>query len=145
MSLAATVIVGNGWKADTLAGILLGVTSASDVRPIFRLAFGRVHISGCPAVLLAPLAIPIILLVVVAERLFGLKSSKDRTARDVESYLQDFLDGTGGTWDWDDFTGIQITDPELEAIREEAARVSLPLTDGGRAMLCGLLERVRSR
>ena len=75
------------------------------------------HISGWPAILLAPLVIPVILLIVLAERLFGLKSSADLTARDVEGYLQDFLEGTGGDWDRDDFTSIKITDPSLDAIR----------------------------
>jgi hypothetical protein len=94
--------------------------------------------------LLAPLAIPIILLIVLAERLFGLKTSADRTARDVEGYLRDFLEGTGGDWDWDDFTSVKITNPGLDAIRDEAASVSLPLTEGGRATLRDLLEQVRS-
>lgn len=101
----------------------------------FRLALGRWHISGWPAILLAPLAIPIILLMVLAERLFGLKTSADRSASDVEGYLRDFLEGCGGDWDWDDFTNIKITDPSLDAIREEAAWVDLPLTEGGRATL----------
>lgn len=102
------------------------------------------HVRGWPAVLLAPLAIPVILLVVLAERLFGLKTSADLTARDVERYLQDFLEGSGGNWDWDDFTSIKITDPSLDAIREEAAWVHLPLTDAGRATLKNLLEQVRA-
>src|SRR5258707_1029031 len=99
------------------------------------------HLSGWPAFLLAPVAIPIILLIVLAERLFGLKTSADLTARDVEGYLQDFLDGNGGDWDWDDFTSIPITDPTLEGIREEAAWVELPLTEDGRATLRHLLDQ----
>ena len=94
--------------------------------------------------MLAPLVIPIILPIVLAERLFGLKTSADRTARDVEAYLRDFLEGTGGDWDWDDFTSVKITDPSLDAIRAEAAWVDLPLTDGGRATLSGLLKQVRA-
>jgi hypothetical protein len=120
------------------------VATASDGKPVFRVAFGPVHISGWPGVLLAPLVVPIILLIVVAKRLFGLKTSKDRTAGEVEVYLRDFLDGTGGAWDWDDFTSIKITDPELDAIGEEAAWVELPLTDSGRATLSDLLEQVRA-
>jgi len=102
------------------------------------------HISGWPAILLAPVAIPIILFVKLAERIFGLKTSADLTARDVEGYLRDFLDGTGGDWDWDDFTCIPITDPTLEGIREEAAGVELPLTEDGRATLRHLLQQVRA-
>ena len=101
------------------------------------------HISGWPAILLAPLAIPVGLLVMLAVRLFGLKDSADLTAADVASYLDDALGGRGGAWDWDDFTSISITDPALEAIRDEAARVRLPLTEEGRGTLEALLERTR--
>lgn len=120
------------------------VATASEGKPVFRVAFGRVHISGWPAVLLVPVVLPIFLLIAFAERLFGLKTSKDRTAGEVEAYLRDFLDGTGGAWDWDDFTSIEITDPELDAIREAAAWVELPLTEGGRATLNDLLQQVRA-
>jgi hypothetical protein len=121
------------------------MTADADGKPVFRIACGRgLHTSGWPAILLAPLFIPIILLIVLAERLFGLKTSADLTARDVEAYLRNFLEGTGGDWDWDDFTSVKISNPSLDAIREEAARVDLPLTDGGRATLSGLLEQVRA-
>ena len=121
------------------------MTADADGNPVFRIACGRwLHVSGWPPILLAPLFIPIILLIVLAERLFGLKTSADLTPRDVEAYLRDFLEGTGGHWDWDDFTSVKITDPSLDAIREEAAWVELPLTDDGRATLSGLLEQVRA-
>lgn len=121
------------------------MTAASNEGPVFRIAAGRwLHISGWPAILLAPLAIPIILLIKLAERLLGLKTSVDLTAKDVESYLRDFLDGTGGDWDWDDFTSIPITDPTLEGVREEAASVPLPLDAEGEATLRRLLEQVRA-
>lgn len=107
---------------------------------------GQRHISGWPAILFAPLAIPVILLIVFSERLFGLKTSADLTARDVEGHLRDFLEGTGRDWDWDDFTSIPITDPSLEAVRREAAAVDLPLTEHGRVTLINLLDTAaRSR
>ena len=121
------------------------MTAASGGGPVFRIAIGRrIHISGWPAILLAPLAIPIILLILLGQRLFGLKTSADLTARNVESYLRNFVDGTGGDWDWDDFTSIAITDPALDRIREEAAWVPLPLDAEGEATLRRLLEEVRA-
>lgn len=39
------------------------------------------------------------------------------TKSEVAEIIEQFLDGTGGPWDWDDFTSIRIADPELEAIR----------------------------
>ena len=100
------------------------------------------HISGWPAVLLAPIAIPIILLIKIAER-FGVKATADLTAANVASYLDDFLNRRGGDWDWDDFTSIKITDPALDEIRMDALYVDLPLDAAGEAMLRELLERAR--
>jgi hypothetical protein len=135
----------NGWKADIRIGISLRMTEALDGKPTFRIAFGRwLHIRGWPAILVAPLAIPIILLLLLGQRLFGLKSTADLTPEDVESYLRDFLDGRGGAWDWDDFTSIPITDPTLDDIREQAGLVQLPLDGAGRATLEQLLEQVRA-
>jgi hypothetical protein len=51
------------------------------------------------------------------------------TAAEVATYLRDFIEGTGGKWDWDDFTSIPIKDPELDRIRREAAELDLPITD----------------
>lgn len=121
------------------------MTAAPDRGQVFRLAIGRrVHISGWPAVLLAPLAIPIILVITLAERLLGLKTTADLSAQEVESYLRNFLEGTGGDWDWDDFTSIPITDERLESFRMEAAVVPLPLDAEGEATLQRLLQEVRT-
>jgi hypothetical protein len=102
------------------------------------------HIGGWAAVLLAPIAVPAVLVVQLAVWLFGLKRTADLTARDVEAYIDDFLTGRGGEWDWDDFACIPITDPDLDRIREEAALVKLPVTEEGLATLHQLLERVRA-
>ncbi len=134
-----------GWKPDIGFGIHPPMTAASDGGPVFRIAIGRrVHISGWPAILLAPLAIPVILLIALAERVFGLKTSVDLTAQDVGTYLGDFLEGTGSDWDWDDFTSIPITDPTLEGFRKQAALVRLPLDAEGEATLRRLLAEVRA-
>jgi hypothetical protein len=97
------------------------------------------HISGWTAILLAPIAIPVIAIIKLAEKVFGLKTSEDLTPADVSSYLQDFIEGRGDEWDWDDFTSIPITDLRLESIREQAAAVRLPLDDEGEAKLKELL------
>lgn len=121
------------------------MTAAPDRGQVFRLAIGkRVHISGWRAVLLAPLAIPIILIITLAQRLLGLKTTVDLAAQEVEIYLRDFLEGTGRDWDWDDFTSIPITDKTLETFRVEAASVPLPLNAEGEATLQRLLQEVRT-
>ncbi|WP_374471554.1 hypothetical protein [Phenylobacterium sp.] len=82
-------------------------------------------ISGWPAVLLAPLVAPIALL---AQLLPG-KKTIDRTPEEVVGFIEDFLEGTGGDWDWDEFESVPITDPTLEAIRIRATTPGVELSD----------------
>ena len=55
--------------------------------------------------------------------------------------IREFLDGSGGDWDWDDYTSLSLKDPKLNAIRKKAMMVDLPLDDEGRMTLeCLLAE-----
>jgi hypothetical protein len=100
------------------------------------------HISGWKAAALAPLAIPAVLIVIFAQRFLGLKKTADLTAAEVVAYLENFISGDGGDWDWDDFTSIPITDTALEAIRVEAAGID-PREDGAGDRLEWLLARAK--
>jgi len=40
-----------------------------------------------------------------------------RTREEVARIIGQFLDGSGGKWDWDNFCSIEIDDPELDDIR----------------------------
>lgn len=80
----------------------------------------------------------------LAIRLGLLKGTEDLTAEDVENYLEGFLDGKGGEWDWDDFTSTPITNPELDRIRAEARDMALPLGEEDRLRLVELLAHVRT-
>jgi hypothetical protein len=42
---------------------------------------------------------------------------------DVVRLIDDFITGSGGQWDWDDFISIPLDDPALEHVRLEAARL----------------------
>jgi hypothetical protein len=79
-------------------------------------------ITGWRAVLLAPLAVPLALLAGV----WPGKKTVDRSADEVAGFLRDFLDNSGGQWDWDKFESVPITDPELEQIR---LRATMPGAD----------------
>jgi len=50
-----------------------------------------------------------------------------------------FLAGTGGKWDWDDFTSCPLSDARMDGIRRRALAVSLPLDEEGAALLRKLL------
>ena len=102
------------------------------------------HISGWKAVALLPLMLPVAFLMALGERLGLLQKTADLTAVDILSYLENFIQGRGDDWDWDDFTSIPITDPSLDAIRQEAELVMLPIDENGKAKLRELLTRVRS-
>lgn len=94
--------------------------------------------------LLLPLLIPAIIAVVVYGRLPSTKKPRQRTPREVAKILHNFIAGTGGEWDWDDFTSVPITNPDLDAIRREAEQVPLPVSEDGLAKLRELLDRVNS-
>jgi len=81
------------------------------------------HISGWLAAALVPLVLPITLLA----KLLSTKKTRDRSAAEVAGFLRDFIDGSGGEWDWDDFTSVPITNQRLDNIRIEAGRI--PLAD----------------
>lgn len=44
----------------------------------------------------------------------------------MAAIIRAFLDGTGGQWDWDDFTSCALSDPDLDDIRVRAGAVELP-------------------
>jgi|KBSMisStaDraftv2_1062788.scaffolds.fasta_scaffold1829310_1 hypothetical protein len=39
--------------------------------------------------------------------------------------IRDFLEGTGGKWDWDDFTSIPTGFPDIEALQNFCAFLSV--------------------
>ena len=72
------------------------------------------------------------------------------TRDEVANTIQQFLDGTGGKWDWDDFCSFEIADPMLDAIRERCISVhdEFPAKEGycderGTQVLRELVERLR--
>lgn len=93
----------------------------------------RNALSVAAKALLVIAALPVALLA----GLFG--SREKRTPDEVAAYLRNFIDGKGEEWDWDDFTSIPIADQTLEAIRQRAAAVELPVTDRGLTTLRELL------
>lgn len=83
-------------------------------------------------VVLAPIILFFILLKIV---LLPFERPMQRSPDEVARYLRDFLNGTGGPWDWEDFISIPIADPRLEDLRQRASELDLPMTDDETAPL----------
>jgi hypothetical protein len=49
---------------------------------------------------------------------FRSKATREEVAKTIEN----FVNGSGGPWDWDDFISVRIANEELEAIRLECLR-----------------------
>jgi len=71
------------------------------------------HITGWKAFALLPLAIPVALLL----KIFNVGQSKERSPEEVAGFIRDFIEDSGGEWDWDDFTSVTIKSPELDSRR----------------------------
>lgn len=92
--------------------------------------------------ILLPLVIPAIIALLAYHFFPSTKKARARTPQEVAKILRNFINGTGGEWDWNDFTSTPISDPELDAIRQEADGVTLPVDEAGLAKLRELLDRV---
>ena len=69
--------------------------------------------------------------------------TSDMTAVEVADTIQNFIDRTGATWDWDDFICCTILEPKLDEIRRKAGDVALPLEDDGEAVLKELIQQAK--
>jgi hypothetical protein len=69
------------------------------------------------------------MIVIPVLNLLGLNKLKAKPEY-VINYLEKFIAGAEGDWDWDDFSSIPLTDPKLESIRQRACDVG-PWTAGG--------------
>lgn len=89
------------------------------------------------------LLIPVILVFMVLKIvLMPFERPIERSADEVACYLRDFLNGTDGPWDWDDFISIPIADPRLEDLRCRAANLDLPMARDDMAPLRALIAEV---
>jgi hypothetical protein len=87
-------------------------------------------------VVLSPILIVIALLAGIVSR------PAQRSPDEVARYLWNEAQQNSGFRDWDDFVSVPIADPNLDAIRAEAASLSHPLVEH-RDELLELAERAR--
>jgi hypothetical protein len=82
-------------------------------------------------------------------------NKRDLTRSQVADIISRFLDGTGGDWDWEDFTsGYSLSDKRLEEIRIRSMTLPAefpPTTpreytnEEGRAVLVELVRELRRK
>jgi len=65
-------------------------------------------------------------------------SARLETYTDVAKMLENFVDGTGGQWDWDDYISLLSypDDPYLQAVQERMINLSSEFPSGGQGY-CG--------
>lgn len=85
--------------------------------------------------------IPMIFIFLIIKAVFlPIDRPMRRSPDEVARYLRDFLNGTGGPCDWDDFTSIPVADPRLDDLRERASMLDPRVeADGGSALLVTLI------
>ena len=130
-----------------------------------------IHLAGVSAfafLLGIPAAVGIVTAVLLRSALWGLIASigvlvtmfavaalpiKSKTTREeAAKAIENFVDGTGGPWDWDDFISVRIADEELEAIRVKCLRTQSEYPGGpnrwcndeGLEVLRSLAKQIRS-
>jgi hypothetical protein len=59
------------------------------------------------------------------------------SAVELRETLQQFVDRTDGTWDWDDFISCPLKDPRFEAIRQRCATLDREFPPESKGQYCG--------
>ncbi len=76
----------------------------------------------------------------------------ERTPAEVAKFLEDFLNGSGPKWEWDDFLSTPLADEELDKIRQRCAHLDLEFppdkpghftNDQGFAVIRGYADQLR--
>ena len=88
-------------------------------------------------ILIAPITL-IAMIIALPFAVFGRPSK--RSAKEVATYLTDFIEGNGDAYDWDNFISIPIANPQLESIRVRASKIQLPINEERLKMLRNLLS-----
>lgn len=78
--------------------------------------------------------------------------AKGLTRSEAAALIEGFIEGTGGEWDWDDFTSVRHRDAMVEAARQDCLAVAddfpahVPTEwcgPGGTAVLRAIAARLR--
>jgi hypothetical protein len=115
--------------------LAIGITAAVLLRSVM---WGAITSIGVLVLMFAMAALPI---------------KRKATREDVAKSIEDFVNGNGGPWDWDDFISCRIADEELETIRIKCLRTQSEYpagpnrwcNDQGIDVLRDLVRQLRSR
>ena len=90
---------------------------------------------------------PLLLLAVLLALLAGsgvLGKQSDFTIDEVIDFIESFLEGTGGEWDWDEFESCgENADSFLNDAWRKCLELELPLTEEGEATLRVILAELK--
>jgi hypothetical protein len=90
---------------------LLGIPLAIGISvglPLHSTVWGVAAAAGALALMFVVAALPV---------------KRKTTREDVARSIENFVNGRGGPWDWDDFISCRIADVELDAIRIRCLRI----------------------
>jgi hypothetical protein len=60
----------------------------------------------------------------------------ERSPTEVADIIQQFLDGTGGKWDWDDFISTPLCDSRLDEVRKLCGNLPNRFPPHGSGVYC---------
>jgi len=75
-------------------------------------------------------ALAVVAPVALFSKVTGYGATANRSREEVARTIEDFVNGRGGPWDWDDFISVPIEDSRLESIRARCARLVPPSRSG---------------
>ena len=67
----------------------------------------------------------------------------NRSTQEVLEIFDNFLEDEGDPYEWDSFISMEISNSQLEYIRQQSAQVHLPLTEEGSETLRRLRLKVK--
>jgi hypothetical protein len=73
--------------------------------------------------------LPVLLPLALIAGLIGKGRGEPRTPAEIAGFISDFIEDSGGDWDWDEFENTPITDPKLEELRQRAIPFGPPNPD----------------
>ena len=83
------------------------------------------------------LSLALVIPVAIVSKLTGWGATAKRSRESVCRTIEEFVNGGGGPWDWDDFISVPDADPLLEQARRRCVSVAEQFRPDGPGQWCG--------